>query len=397
MSSWALSPYGLGADSIAQDSLLMQQYANALSNYSANQTSTSGSNSATNKTTTNSNNVSFSGIARAAEPVESGSSWVAPTITIAGITATAAGFLLSRGKGQGAKNVLEQIKLGWQSFGKNAKSEKLQVLKQDGRTLVTVPNATNKIQGSATSMKQELEAIGLKDGEKAGLSVLTATKDGKTVLADGVRIRSGKYTLSNGNTVTFKNGKVTKYTDKNGNDILIRYTEPGKVAKYKGVNEANKKEIDDMLAGLSKGEKLGEISNLEVVINQNGILRKMTNTTAGSDLNLNYALSKKFDLQNKQVQAYRKNNKDIDEFLTQIEKGKTGVGKIVGAEYTTKMHDGQKYRFVLENNTIKCVRDASGRKLSPVEQDALEYNNRKAFEEVFKNEKKFENIIRVAA
>lgn len=340
------------------------------------------------------NNPSFQG--KAAESTGSGTGVAVALTATAAIGGTAL-WLLNRGKGKGAKNFLEQIKLGWQSLGKNANSKKLQVLQKDGKTLVTIPKTTNKIQGSADSMKKQLEAIGLKDGDKAGLDILTTVKDGEKVLADGVKIRRGTYTLSNGNIVTFKNGKVVKYTDSTGKDILVQYTEPAKKAKNKAKYEANKKEIDDMLAGLSKGENLDKISNLVVTIEQNGILRKMTNTTTGSELNLNWAMSKKFDLNNKQVQAYRNNNKDIDEFLKQIEKGKTDVGKIVGAEYTTKMHDGQKYTFVIENDTIKYLKDSSGRKLSPVDRDALEYNNKAKFEKIFKNKDKFENIIREAA
>lgn len=391
----------LAINGLYNDPYLMQAL-NSPNYYQMKQAQQAGT-QATNATqsstpTAGTNNPSFQGGATNVANAGSGSgTGVAITLTSLAAVGGTALWLLNRGKGKGAKNFLEQIKLGWQSLGKNANSKKLQVLQKDGKTLVTIPKTTNKIQGSADSMKKQLEAIGLKDGDKAGLDILTTVKDGEKVLADGVKIRRGTYTLSNGNIVTFKNGKVVKYTDSTGKDILVQYTEPGRVAKYKGVNEANKKEIDDMLAGLNKGENLDKISNLVVTIEQNGILRKMTNTTTGSELNLNWAMSKKFDLNNKQVQAYRNNNKDIDEFLKQIESGKTDVGKIVGAEYTTKMHDGQKYTFVIENDTIKCLKDSSGRKLSQVDQDALEYNNKKTFEKVFKNKDKFENIIREAA
>ena len=351
------------------------------------------------------NNPSFQG--KAAESTGSGTGVAVALTATAAIGGTAL-WLLNRGKGKGAKNFLEQIKLGWQSLGKNANSKKLQVLQKDGKTLVTIPKTTNKIQGSADSMKKQLEAIGLKDGDKAGLDILTTVKDGKKVLAEGVKIRRGSFTLANGNIVTFKDGKVVKYTDSTGKkDLLRQYTHPdevpasttGKKAKNKYITDNTncKNEIDKFLDDFKNLQNLNQASNLDVAINQDGILRYMSNTTAGSELNLNYALSKKFDLQNKHVQAYRNNNKDIDEFLKQIEKGKTDVGKIVGAEYTTKMHDGQKYTFVIENDTIKYLKDSSGQKLSPVDRDALEYNNKAKFEKIFKNKDKFENIIREAA
>lgn len=351
---------------------------------------------ATTDTTATATNPTFQG--KVAESTGSGSGTALALTAVAAVGGTAL-WLVSRGKSRGAEGFINQIKKGIESLGKNAgKTEKLMVQNSGGRNLVTLPNQTNKIYTDSIrgTAKQQLEAIGVKNGEKAGLDILTITKDGEKVLADGVKIRRGTYTLKNGNIVTFKNGKVVKYTDSTGKDILRQYTEPARVAKYKTVNEANKKEIDDIIASLNKGQNLDKISNLEVVINQNGILRKMTNTAAGSELQLDWALSKKFAMNDIHVNAYRNKNKQADEFLKQIEKGKTGVGNIIGAEYTTKMHDGRNITLIIENGIITRAKDAGGRWLSPTELESYNYCNKKTFEEVFKNEKKFENIIRCA-
>ncbi len=342
-------------------------------------------------------NPAFQG--KVAESSDSGTGTAVALAATAAIGGTAL-WILSRGKARGAKGIVEQFKKGWESFGKNAKkSEKLMVRNENGLNIVAIPNQTNRIYTDSArgTAKQQLEAIGLKNGDKAKLDVLTTTKDGKTVLAEGVQIRRGTYTLSNGNIATFRNGKVVKYTDSTGKDILIQYTEPARVAKYKAVNEANKKEIDDILAGLNQGQNLDKISNLGVLIKQNGITRKMTNTAAGSELQLDWALSKKFGMNDIHVDSYRKGNSQADEFLTQIAKGKTGVGKIVGAEYTTKMHDGKNITLIIENGVIRRAKDASGRWLGQTELESYNYRNKKTFDDVFKNEKKFKNVIRCAA
>lgn len=392
------------ANTLALDSLYNNPYfmqaLNSPSYYQLQQPQQSAAQTQTTTTATTDstkNNPTFQG--KAAESTGSGTG-VALALTAAAAVGGTALWLVSRGKSRGAEGFINQIKKGIESLGKNAgKTEKLMVQNSGGKNLVTLPNQSNKIYTDSIrgTAKQQLEAIGLKDGEKAGLDILTTTKDGEKVLADGVKIRRGTYTLKNGNIVTFKNGKVVKYTDSTGKDILAQYTEPAKKAKKKAIYEANKKEIDDIIASLNKGQNLDKISNLEAVINQNGILRKMTNTTAGSELNLDYALSKKFAINDSHVSAYRLDHTQADQFLTQIEKGKTGVGNIIGAEYTTKMHDGKKYTLIIENGAIVGVKDATGRKLSQVERDALNYHNKKTFDEVFKNEKKFENIIRCAA
>ena len=345
---------------------------------------------------------SFGAIPRAAESSGSGSA----TAAVLAIGATAVGtawWIASRGKAAGAKGLMNQLKAGFKSFGKSANTNALQFTTINGKKVCMLPNQTNKIyvdpkkhSNYLDMMKQELEKIGLDNGHILKVADLTTTKAGKTVLADGVAIRSGSFNIG-GNIIKFKNGKVVSYTDSAGKDILARYTDPGKIAKYKATNEAAKKQIDDFLAGLKEGTNLNQVSNLEAVINQNGILRKMTNKGLGSDLKLNYALSKRFSIKDKVVDAYRLHNESANKLLTKFEKGETGLGKIVGAEWTAKMHDGKKYTFIIENNQIKGIRNHKGKVLTQTEMDSLQYNNSKIFDNVFKKEKEFQNIIYQAA
>ena len=393
--SLSISNYGMGNlynDPAWQKYWMMSQQMDSLSNMqnanALNALSQAANWGATTTTTATSNPTFGNGaIPRATETAGGGlgAGWLLAGTALVGTAA----YIASRGKT--GKGFVENFKAGLKSFGKSSAdvSKQFRVAEVGGKKVCYLPGKVNRIhvERSTTDpnyhvreMEPLLEKIGFSNGGTAKLSDLVTTKSGKIVLADGIAVRSGSFKTKAGDIVKFnKKGEVVPYT------------------KYKEANEATKKEIDDFLAGLKEGKGLNKVDNLQVSINKDGVVRKLSNTVAGGDLTLDYALSNRFSIKDKAVDAYRLHNKSANNLLTKFEKNETRIGKIVGAEWTTKMHDGKEYTFILENDAIRGLKDSRGKILTQTEMDALQYRNGKKFENVFKKEKEFKNVVYAAA
>lgn len=327
--SLSISNYGLGnlyADPAWQQYWQYSQQLDSLSNLK--NTNVAGN---TLGALTNSTNVASASVAntsfkqgiipRAVEPQSSGNGLAAAGLTTLGIAATGAALLISRGKAQGAKGWTKQFMAGLKSIGKS--SEK--VIYDKTKNVVTVPGAQNKITASGADELAKL-------GSNTTVPSVTVMKDGKTVLADGVRVQSGTF-VHNGNTITYENGNVTKYLNDKSDDIIAHYTnatEAGDIA-YKAT-------LDDIIAKLAKGEYpegLTSLTPTQITHLQDDILRTFK-VGPGGNLEFSEALTNKFVIGSDALNQLTCLNDRVRKAILDIEKNeyKLVAEKISSAEYT---------------------------------------------------------------
>jgi hypothetical protein len=365
----------------------MQNYADSIKAAQAQQTE---NNSATSQITATTESANTAFRASVDNAKKSKSSLLPALITITVGTIGAGCYIASRGS---AKGILEQLKARFRSFGSSSKTKQgifTFAQTKNGKKVCTIPGKVNKIHQGDTA--KQLEMVGLDNGTNLNLSELTTTIKGETKLAEGVQIRKCTYKVGK-NTVTVKNGKIVSYKDEHGKDILIRYNEPGRIAKYKTENEAAKKEIDEFIANLYKG-KLDKAENLEVVINQDGILRKFVRTNPSDNFNFDYALTNRFSIDDKAVDSYRLRNSEVDSILKNFKDGEKHTGKTLMAEYKTVAEKGgEEYTFIINNGKIEGIKNASGKKLSQTEIDSLQYHYPKIFENALKDTENYVNPV----
>ena len=302
------------------------------------------------------------------------------------------GWMIYRGKKAGAEGLGKQIIAGLKSFGNksaNAKNVATGGI-QNGKKFCTIPGKTN-VMRKAGEISGELANIGAKGSESLSLADITRTlDDGTQALAEGFSVRRGTFKVGE-NLVTIKNGKVIKYVDKNGKDILSRYLEPDAVSIYAKKNGKAKKAIDDMIASISKGQKLDQVNNLEIVHKADGVVQKFVRQNPADDFAREFALSNRFDLNSDVVKNYRLSNSTFHENLLKFEKGES-VGNILSAEYKSPIGT-----LLIENDSVVGIRDAAGKiyKNGSNRFGALKYDNYKIFENALKENAKYTNVVRV--
>ena len=315
------------------------------------------------------------------------------TAAIAG-TAWMVTRMVTRGKKTGAEGIFNQLKAGFKSLGKNANEQIFSFTEKNGHKFCTIPGKENVIKSSTTAA-DDLAKLGFENGVDFKASeLITTLDDGATKLADGIKIKKGSFNVG-GNIVTFEGDKVVSYVDKRGKDIMSRYLEPEKVAKFADVNKADKKFIDELIAGLKDGKKLDDISGLEIEHLYDDVTRTFIRQNSVDEFIFQQAKTNRFALDSKTVDAYRVDHPEIHELLTKFEKGKCNIGQILKAEY-----DGGKVGTILiENGNVSGVRISTGEILKPDSDDfkSLLYHNRELFDNIMKNESDFVNITRIAA
>lgn len=98
------------------------------------------------------------------EESDSGSGWLAGGITAAAAIAGTACWLASRGKSAGAKGIWNQIKTGFNSFGKKAATEtnRISVRTVNGEQILSLPNNTRALNAhTVTNLEGEANRLGL--------------------------------------------------------------------------------------------------------------------------------------------------------------------------------------------------------------------------------------------
>lgn len=295
-------------------------------------------------------------------------------------------WIASRGKATGAKGIGKQLKAGLQTFSKSSKYKGFSFTTINGKKVCTLPKQSNKIAGAGAA--DELAKIGFDNGNTVP-TIIKNLEDGSQALADGIKIRQASF-INGTDEFVIKNGKLVSYKNAAGENLMSKYLNPVEEG-----DKAYKEIIDKMIAEFNQGKNLDQLRILDFVHQQDGVLRHFSQN-AGGNYDLVSALSHRFNIKDKAVDAYRLNDTYIDDLLKKFEKGKTDIGRITAAEYAVKM-GGEDYTFVIENGAIKHIKNKEGKVISQVAEDSLKYHNSKVFENVFKNTDDFTNVIYAAA
>ena len=280
------------------------------------------------------------------------------------------------------------------SRGKKNNNQLFTFAEKNGHKYCRIPGKENIIKNGATAA-DDLVKLGFEKGTKFNASELTQVLDDGTVkLAEGIAIKKGSFKVGN-NLVTFEGDKVVSYVDDKGKDIISRYLEPEKIAQYADANNADKKFIDELIAGLKDGKKLDDINGLEIEHLYDNVTRTFTRQNPTDNFIFQQAKTNRFTLNSKAVDAYRIDNPSVNEILNKFEKGETNIGHILRAEFD----GGNVGKILIENNSIAGVRTSTGKILKPDsdEYKSLLYHNRKLFDTVMEKENKFINIERIIA
>ena len=284
----------------------------------------------------------------------------AASLIVGGALAIGTGVLLYKAhKKGGEKGILEGLKQMWKGVkGKvsnvtnPAKSKTFSYQEINGQKIVTIPNRTNRIQGDDIASK--LQTLGY-NNNAAEIINNTTNK-----LNKGIKIHSGQY-FDGKIRFSFKGNEVVKY------ETLVN----GKWVDTIEPNNINPKEvINNTLTKIRKGEELDKVTNLKYSHTENGLTKVFTQANKDANAELEYAITNRFAIDDVAVNAYRYDNKNVDDALKALEKGDKNGWKIAKADYVSQdigtVHiengkiigltvesNGKKQRFSVNSDTYK--------------------------------------------
>lgn len=367
------------ADSLMVNGLYNNPY--LMSGY--NPTFNAAATTATQNTAVANESLMDGSIQRAPEEAESGSNWKAYALIGTGVLALGATCLISRGKKAGAEGWKKQIVEGFKSLGGSGEK----VIFDKTKNLVIVPGQANKITASTANYADEMTRLG---SSVSAPTPAILDDAGKNVLEKGVRVQSGSFKHNN-NIIEYENGKVTKYLNDKGDDILNLYTNPSHQDHH-----TYKATLDDIIAKLSRGEYPEGIDNLTInqfTHLQDDILRTFKANGTGYDFV--EALTNKFHIDSEALKTLTCLNERVKDAIVKIKKGdyKYVAEKMQKATYAPS---GKDFRFNLENGKIINV-ERNGYLYEPnsVGYKDLYNDNKKIFDNIFDNTEKFEGVMAV--
>lgn len=340
--------------------------------------------------TTATSSPSFHGAVPRAEEPKKGGNGAAIALAATSIAAIGAAALISRGRAKApeTKGLWNQLCAGVKSLGKS--SEK--VIYDETKKVVTIPGQTHKI-----TVADDLEAL------KANANVpklTTKNAAGKPVRTDGVKIQAGSM-VHNGNTITWDaSGKVTKYTNKAGDDILSHYT---------NATEANdiayKATLDDIIAKLAKGEYVEGISSVkatQISHFEDGILKIFKADTSGN-LQFAEAVTDKYAIGSDALNQLTSLNENVRKAIVEIGKPANESTFKITAENiqsATYKPDGKDFTLHIgAGGQVEKITNGTGTtfEMGSTGYDAIysDPSNKKIFKNLFDDTSKFENVFAI--
>lgn len=309
-------------------------------------------------------------------------------LVLGSIATVGAACLIHKGQKAGANGIFDQFITGFKSLIGKTDDKVLTFGLNNGKRVCTIPGKENILNNSQT-IADDLNKLGFNGADKLDFAKFTTTlNDGTKVLSPELKINSGTFNIGEC-IVTFKDGKVIKCINKNGDDILNKYIEAGNSTTNSSDFQEQKTLIDNFIKNLRKEENFKNIQDFEVEHSTNQITRKFVRTNPTDDFKIQSAQTKYFSLDDNIVKTYSNENPKTKEILDKFGNGEN-IGNVVYAEY----YSDEIGTLVIEGNNISSIRTIDGKSIN---KGSSEYNDlhkkyKDLFEKALRNELESTNI-----
>lgn len=339
---------------------------------------------------TNATNPTFQG--KAAESTGSGTG-VAVALTAAAAIGGTALWILNRGKGKGAKGIVDQFKKGIESFKKE--KNVYEIRKINDKYVFSLPNKSEVYRGADISTKNNALGLGIDEGLKwtdkaakvKGYHINITGSDG---IANRITVRDGKVvSCVNLSKKAGEEGRL--FTDAYNNGTL---------------DTAFKKQIDDAILAMNKRDMTSIPSGVDI---KNIVYHQTTDGAnalflanaekTGVTNGVKVVKTNRFELNDEKLKAAREENEGFNQIVANITGKKSKIDGL-DISYATCTPSGLPagHEIVIKNNAIKGVNvtgsDAKT-KFYDINTDtykALHFDNKEIIDKVLANNTEFKNV-----
>lgn len=304
-------------------------------------------------------------------------------LVLCGIAAVGAGALLYKAhKKGGDKGIREGFKQIWKGLTGKAGKEQKQVFQMrqqaNGKWYCNIPGRKQVVtRDEASALGHEISDEMIKLGN------------------EGTQLKVIEFTHKN-NTFRVKgDGTVLKYTNKNGESQIGKFTNPTAQEDIEYKNTISK-----IIEQLKKGEKVdGVETKMQYYTHtgKDGLTRRFLQKQNETQLKEINPMTTRFGINSDAVKAYRARNPKVDEALKQVNSGKIPEGlSIASAEYQVDSTN----TLIIKNGEVAGIK-IEGKYYSKNSDKyvAWEYENPKVIKDVenLRKDNKLNNIVYAAA